>query len=480
MKMLIDSQWVDASDGATIEVRNPGTGDVLDRVPRGTLADVERAVEAAQAGKEAMHRLTAADRYDLLLAIAESIEAQTAELGRLLAQENGKPILQTRAEVGVTANIMRGFAEEAKRIFGRVMPTDAVHGAERHLAITVRQPLGVVAAIVPFNYPVELWGHKAAAALAAGNAVISKPPSACPLTLLHIAELMEKAGLPRAAHQMLTGPGELIGDFLARSPGVHLITVTGSTEVGKHIARLAAENLKKVHMELGGNDAMIILADADLEKAAEAVVLGRLARGNGQICCAVKRIFVEASVYDAFADRLTKMTKELKVGDQLQESTDVGPLISEKAAREVEAVVQEAVKAGAKIRTGGGRRHAFMEPTVLTDVPVDVEMFREETFGPVAPLVRFTTLEEAIRMANDSPYGLQSAIFTRDINKAFDVAYRLEAGGVIVNWSSALRVETLPFGGVKMSGHGREGVHDTLEEMTDQKTIIVHNAFPPA
>jgi lactaldehyde dehydrogenase len=478
MKMLIDSQWVEASDGGRIEVRNPGTGAVIDRAPRATLDDARRAVEAAQSGKEAMHRLSAATRYDLLQAIANAISLRVDELGRLLAQENGKPILQTRAEVAVTANIMRGFAEEAKRIFGRVMPVDAVHGQERHLAITVRQPLGVVAAIVPFNYPVELWGHKAAAALAAGNAVISKPPSACPLTLLKIAELMEDAGLPRAAHQMITGPGEQIGDFLARSPGVQLITVTGSTRVGKHIARLASENLKKVHLELGGNDAMIILADADLEKAAEAVVLGRLARGNGQICCAVKRIFVESPIYDAFADRLTTLARALTVGDQLQEATDVGPLISEAAAQEVESLIQEAVKAGAKVRIGGGRRGAFVDPTVLTDVPVEAELFREETFGPVAPLVRFTTLDEAIHMANDSPYGLQSAVFTRDINKAFEVAYRLEAGGVIVNWSSAMRVETLPFGGVKMSGHGREGIHDTLEEMTDQKTIIIHNAFP--
>jgi lactaldehyde dehydrogenase len=478
MKMLIDGQWVDASDRAEIEVRNPGTGAVIDRVPRATLDDARRAVEAAQAGKEAMRRLTAADRYDLLHAIAAAIQAKVDELGQRLAEENGKPILQTRAEVAVTANIMRGFGEEAKRIFGRVMPTDAVRGQERHFAVTVRQPLGVVAAIVPFNYPVELWGHKAAAALAAGNAVISKPPSACPLTLLKIAEMMEGVGLPRAAHQMITGPGELIGDFLAGSPGVQMITVTGSTSVGKHIARLATENLKKVHLELGGNDAMIILADADLDKAAEAVVLGRLARGNGQICCAVKRIFVEAPIYDAFADRLTALARQLKVGDQLLETTDVGPLISETAALEVEAVIQDAVKAGARVRSGGTRRKAFVDPTVLTDVPLDAELFREETFGPVAPLVRFTDIDEAIRLANDSPYGLQSAVFTRDINKAFQIAYRLEAGGVIVNWSSALRVETLPFGGIKMSGHGREGVHDTLEEMTDQKTIIVHNAFP--
>jgi acyl-CoA reductase-like NAD-dependent aldehyde dehydrogenase len=479
MKMLIDSQWVEASDKTWMSIRNPGTGEEIDKVPKATLQDAERVVAAAQKGKEAMRRLTALQRYEILTRVAQAIDARVGELGKFLAQENGKPILQTRAEVAVTANIFRNFAEEGKRIFGRVMPVDAVRGNERHFAITIRQPLGVVAAIVPFNYPVELWGHKAASALAAGNAVISKPPSACPLTLLKIAELMEESGLPRAAHQMITGPGAVIGDFLARSKGIQLITVTGSTEVGVRISQLGAENLKKVHMELGGNDALIILADCDLEKAAESVVLGRLARGNGQICCAVKRIFVEASIYDRFADLLTKKTKALKMGDQLLEDTDVGPLINEAAAREVEAFVNQAVQAGAKVKIGGKRHNSFFEPTVMTDVKTEMPMFKEEVFGPVAPLVPFTSVDEAIRMANDSPYGLQSAVFTQDINKALDIAYKLEVGGVIVNWSSALRVETLPFGGIKMSGHGREGVHDTLEEMTDQKTIVVHNAFSP-
>lgn len=477
MKMLIDNQWVESSGKTWMSVYNPGTGEEIDKVPKATLKDMETVVAAAQKGRIAMRQLTALQRYEILTRIAQAIDEHVVELGRLLSQENGKPITQTRAEVAVTASIFRGFAEESKRMFGRVMPVDAVRGNERHFAFTIRQPLGVVAAIVPFNYPVELWGHKAASALAAGNAVISKPPSACPLTLLKIAELIEGCQIPACAHQMVTGPGAIVGDFLARAKGIQLITVTGSTEVGIRIAQLAAENLKKVHMELGGNDAMIILADADLEKAAESVVLGRLARGNGQICCAVKRIFVEAPIFDQFAELLTQKAKLLKVGDQLQEDTDVGPLISEEAAKEVEAFVNGAIQAGAKLKTGGKRRKAFIEPTVLTNVSVDMKMFKEEVFGPVAPLVSFTSLEDAIRMANDSPYGLQSAIFTHDINKAFDIAYKLEAGGVIINWSSALRVETLPFGGVKMSGHGREGVHDTLEEMTDQKTIIVHNAF---
>lgn len=477
MKMLIDSQWVEASDGNWREIRNPGTGEVIDRVPVATLQDAERALEAAQRCKEAIARLPSHKRSAILLRIADAVEAQKSALSELLARENGKPIMQTREEIGAAIRIFRGFAEEAKRILGRVVPMDAVPGQERHLAITIRQPLGVVAAIVPFNYPVELCAHKVAPALAAGNAVIVKPPSDCPLTLLKIAALMEESGLPRAAHQVLTGPGELLGEFLARSPGIQMVTVTGSTEVGIKVSQLASQHLKKVHLELGGNDATIICADADLEKAAEAVVLGRLARGNGQICCAVKRIFVDSLVYERFAEILTEKTKALKVGDQLAEDTDVGPLINEQAAKKVEAAINDAIKAGAKLRAGGRRYNAFIEPTVLTDVPPQVELFHKETFGPVAPLVAFQNIDEAIKMANDTPYGLQAAVFTKDISRAFDIAYRLEVGGVIVNWSSALRVESLPFGGIKMSGRGREGLHDTLDEMTEQKVILVHNAL---
>jgi len=476
MKMFIDSQWVEASDGSWQEIRNPGTGDVIDKVPVATLQDAETALQAAQRGKEAMGRLPAHKRSAILFRIAEAMEADKAALSELLARENGKPIQQTREEVAAAIRIYRGFAEEAKRILGRVVPMDAVPGQERHFAVTIRQPLGVVAAIVPFNYPVELCAHKDGAALAAGNAVIVKPPSDCPLTLLKIAALMEEAGLPKAAHQVITGPGELIGEFLARSPGIQMVTLTGSTEVGIKISQLAAQYLKKVHLELGGNDATIVCADADVEKAAEAIVLGRLARGNGQICCAVKRIFVDAQVYNQFADILAEKAKALKVGDQMEEDTDVGPLTSEQAAEKVKAVIDDAVEAGAKLLAGGGQRNAFVEPTVLTDVPPQVKLFSEETFGPVAPLVAFETVDEAVEMANDTPYGLQAAIFTKDISRALDVAHRLEVGGVIVNWSSAVRVESLPFGGVKMTGHGREGLHDTLNEMTEQKTIIVFDA----
>ncbi len=477
MKMLIDSQWVEASDGHWREIRNPGTGEVIDSVPLATLQDAETALRAAQRGQKVMGRLPAHERSAILFRIAQAMEAHKPALSELLARENGKPILQTREEVAAAIRIFRGFAEEARRIFGRVVPMDAVPGQERHFAVTIRQPLGVVAAIVPFNYPVELCAHKVAPALAAGNAVMVKPPSDCPLTLLKIASLMEEAGLPQAAHQVITGPGESIGAFLAQSQGIQMVTVTGSTEVGVRISQLAARHLKKVHLELGGNDATIVCADADLEKAAEAVVLGRLARGNGQICCAVKRIFVEATVYDRFAAILTSKAQALKVGDQLAEDTDVGPLINEQAAKKVEAAINDCLKAGAKLMAGGQRRRAFVEPTVLTDVPPQAELFRQETFGPVAPLVAFQNIDEAIEMANDTPYGLQAAVFTQDVSRAFDIAHRLEVGGVIVNWSSAIRVESLPFGGIKMSGQGREGLHDTLNEMTEQKVILFHDAL---
>jgi acyl-CoA reductase-like NAD-dependent aldehyde dehydrogenase len=405
------------------------------------------------------------------------MENKKDELSTLLAKENGKPIRQTREEIAASIRIFKGFAEEAKRIFSKTIPLDTVPDMENHFAVVIRQPLGVVAAIVPFNYPVELYSHKGAAALAAGNAVITKPPSACPLTLLKIAELMEEAGLPRAAHQVVTGPGKLIGDFLARSPGIQLITVTGSTTVGIEISRLAAETLKKVHLELGGNDATIICEDADLNKAAEAIILGRLARGNGQICCAVKRVLVSSKIFNEFVDILTKKTKELKMGDQMEEDTDVGPLISNKAALQVEESINDAIKSGATIKTGGKRRDAFIEPTVIIDIKTDTKLFCEETFGPVVPLVPFDTIEDAVKMANDSPYGLQAAVFTNDISLAIDVAHKLEVGGVIINWCSAVRVESLPFGGVKLTGHGREGIHDMLNDMTEQKTIIIHSAL---
>jgi acyl-CoA reductase-like NAD-dependent aldehyde dehydrogenase len=460
----------------TIVVRNPGTGEPLGEVEAMDAERVATVVGAAREGQRAMAAMPAHQRADLLRRVADLIEDETESLAVLLAGENGKPLPQTRGEIEAAIRIFRGYAGEATRLFGRQIPLDAVPGLERHLAVTMREPLGVVAALVPFNYPVELYAHKAAAALAAGNAVVVQPPSRCPLALLRVAELVERAGVPRHAHQIVTG-GVEVSQALAGSPGIAAVTLTGSTAAGREIARRGADTLKKVFLELGGNDALIVCDDADVEAAAQAVVLGRLARGNGQICCAVKRVYVQDGIHDAFVESLLAQTAKLTVGDQLLESTDVGPLITEEAAERVEAAVGRLVEDGARLVAGGGRRAAFVDPAVLVDVPASSEAFAEEIFGPVAPVARFADPLEAVRMANESPYGLHAAVFTRDVSRAFTIARLLDVGGVIINGSTALRAENLPFGGTKDTGGYREGLHETVLDFTRQKTIVLMGAF---
>jgi acyl-CoA reductase-like NAD-dependent aldehyde dehydrogenase len=459
-----------------IDVTNPGTGELLGQVPDLSEEQVTAIVSDAQRGQQAVAAMPAYARAKLLFDVASRIDAARDELARLLAAENGKPLTQTQGEVDAAIRIFRGCAGEATRIFGRQIPLDAVPGLEDHLAITVREPLGVVAAIVPFNYPVELYAHKAAAAIAAGNAVVVQPPSRCPLSLVRINDMFAEAGAPEYAHQLVTG-GVRVSQLLAELPGIAAVSLTGSTTAGREIARRGAGTFKKVLLELGGNDALIVCDDADVDKAAEAVVLGRLARGNGQICCAVKRVYVQDRVHDRFVDSLLAQTAKLSVGDQLLTSTDVGPLIAESAAVSVEAAVGQLVTDGATLATGGSRNGAFFAPTVLVDVPVQSPAFAEEIFGPVAPIARFSDIADAVRMANESPYGLQAAVFTNDITRAFQVAKRLDVGGVVINGSTALRAENLPFGGTKETGGYREGIHETVVDLTRQKTMIVMGAL---
>ena len=478
--MLIDGAWTTAADGAVDEIRNPATGALIDTVPRATAADVQRAVAAAQAGKRRIAAVPAHERCAILMRVADRIEAEQDALARLLVSENGKTHREIANEIKAAVRIWRGYAQEAKRLFGRAMPLDSVPGLERSLAVTIRQPLGVVAAIVPFNYPVELWSHKVAGGLAAGNAVITKPPEQCPLTIIRIAEIMEAAGLPRAAHQVVTGLGETAGAALVSATGVQMVSMTGSTEAGRHIAKAAADTLKKVHLELGGNDATIVCADADPITAASDLISGRFTSGNGQICCAVKRVLIESSCFDAVTDALLAKTQSLRLGDPASDDTDVGPLISEVAAKRVEAQVNEAVAAGAKVLTGGSRRGAFYDPTILIDIPRGSAVYDQEIFGPVLPLYRFHDFEEALEIANDTSYGLQAAIYTNDMSQVMRAFQRLEVGTVIVNHTTAIRVENLPFGGTKLSGNTREGIHDTLLDMTEQKTLLLSNVFAPA
>ncbi|MDG6104435.1 aldehyde dehydrogenase family protein [Dactylosporangium aurantiacum] len=461
---------------AVVTVRNPGTAEVLGEVPTTGAAAVAATVEWALRGQRAMVATPAQERADLLRRVAGLIEAERDGLARLLAAENGTPIQRTRAEVDAAVRIFRAAAGEATRLFGRRIPLDGVPGPQRHRAVTVHEPLGVVAALVPFNHPVEQHAQRAAAALAAGNAVVAQPPARCPLAVLRIAELVEQAGVPRYAHQVVIGGAE-VSRRLAELPGVAAVTLSGSTAAGREIARRAAGTLKRVHLEPGGDDALIVCADADVEEAARAVVLGRFTRGNGQTSRAVQRVYVQAAARDAFVDALVAWTGKLSVGDQLLESTDVGPLIAEEAAGRVLDAVRTLVADGARLAAGGIRNRAFVDPTVLVGVPAGSPALAEEVFGPVAPVARFDDLDEAVRLVNASPYRAHAAVFTRDVSRALGIARGLDVGGVVVNGSTALRAGHLPSGGTTDTGGHREGVHDTVLGLTRQKTVVVMEDF---
>ncbi|MDR1442433.1 MAG: aldehyde dehydrogenase family protein [Bifidobacteriaceae bacterium] len=461
---------------ATLEVTNPGTGELLGGVPESSPADVDAVVAQALDGQHLMAATPAWRRQQLLENLAGLMEADTEELARLDAAENGKPIGQTRGEVEAAIRIFRGYAHEATRLLGRQFPMDAIPGLENHFAVTIREPLGVVAALIPFNYPVELYSHKAAAALAAGNAVITKPPTRCPLTLFKIHEYYARAGFPDFAHQVIVGNRDVVA-AIADHPGIAAVTLTGGTAAGRNVAERCARRFAKVFLELGGNDPLIVCDDADLDAATAAIVLGRLARGNGQICCAVKRVYAQAGIHDALVERLTNWAATLRIGDQLDEATEVGPLIGEPDAIAVEAAIQALIAEGATLHVGGKRDGNFVAPAVLSQVPPSSPSLAEEIFGPVAPVVKFDQIADAVAMANASPYGLQAAVFTRDIDRAFKTAKLLNAGGIMINGTTALRAENLPFGGPGDTGGYREGLHDTVLDFTKQKTIVVVGAL---
>jgi acyl-CoA reductase-like NAD-dependent aldehyde dehydrogenase len=478
MKMLIGGERVDSVSGQVFEVRNPATGAVVDKVPRAGVEDVRKAIEVARKGRRIMAALPAHRRSEILKKTADLIGDELESLTQLLTSENGKTVRQCRAEMVTTQRLFVDFAEEAKRIRGSYLPMDGVPGLERMLAYTVRQPIGIVVGIIPFNYPAELFAHKIPGALAAGASVIVKLPEQCPLTVLRIGELMLAAGLPPEGMQMITGFPQDLGDELLTSPEVRMISFTGSTGAAKAIAGKAAGTLKRLAFELGGTDAMIVLEDADLSAAADAVVQGRLTNGAGQICCAVKRVLVHESVRDAFLDLLVKRASEIKMGDPASEDTDLGPLITPEAAEKADQQVHESIRMGARCLLGGKRVNgSFYEPTVLVDVTPDMPVMKDEVFGPVAPVIAFKDIESAIDMANDSAYGLQSSVFSSNISNALRIAHRLEVGGVVINGSGAFRPGNVPFGGSKQSGMGRESIVETVQEMTEEKTIVINNAL---
>jgi glyceraldehyde-3-phosphate dehydrogenase (NADP+) len=466
MQMLLNGEWVDGSEW--IEVRDPQDNSLVDTVPRARADDMRAAIRAAVVGFERARRLPVHRRMAVLQQTADVVAAGHEDYARTIAREGVKTIREARQEVTRCIQTIRISAEEARRISGETIPFDQMPGSENRLGYFSREPIGIVGAITPFNDPLNLVAHKVCPALAAGNAVIVKPDSKTPLSALKLAQALHKAGLPPGILQVITGPGGEVGDALVMDPRVRMISFTGSLETGEAIMRKIG--LKKVGMELGSNSPVIVIPDADLELAVSANVSGAF-WAAGQNCLHVQRLIVHEDIYAEFAARFVAAARAYIVGDKLDEATDMGPLINEAAAIRVEQMVDEALAAGATLLTGGERAGAFYAPTLLENVPDTCALAKEEVYGPVTLLYRFRTLDEAIRRANDVDYGLQAGIFTRDLQTAFRAAAELQCGGVMVNDSADYRVDAMPFGGVKGSGLGREGIRFALQEMTEPKVV---------
>ena len=475
MKMLIDGKHVDAKDGAVIEVLNSATQELVDTIPAATHEDVLYAIEVAQKGKEIWAATPQYERSEVLVKVAYAIEENVEELARLLTTEMGKVISEARAEVACTAQIFRGFAEMANHLYGQTM-SEFQKGSETDIIFTKNEPLGVVACITPFNYPVELCYHKAAAALAVGNAVIIKPATDNPLTIMRMAQLCWEAGIPGSVLQVVTGSGSKIGNILVSSKHIDKISLTGSTEVGVEVAQLGAKTLKRMALELGGNDPFIVFDDADMDLAISEAVSGRL-KNAGQTCVSPKRFIVQRSVLDKFTNGVIDSFKKVKLGCPLDENTELGSLINIKAAEQVKKDVEHTVAQGAKCVYGGKLYDkTYFEPTVLTDVTKDMDIAIDlEVFGPVMPIIAFDTFDEAIEIANNTSYGLQAGVMSKDASKAIRAASKIKCGAVVINGSGNYRNVDQPFGGVKMSGLGREGISCTLNDMTQVKSYVLKN-----
>jgi len=458
-----------------LPVCNPVNGEVIDTVPGLTLADIATAVEAAAEGQREWAAKPQTERNRILRRFADLLLSRRAELGELLCRENGKRISEAEEEFDTVAALIERYCDKASHLYGVSLPngTDATscHG---DVIFTCHEPLGVVACLLPFNFPVELCGHKIAPALAAGNAVIIKPPSDCPLAIIKLVDCLHEAGVPAKAAQVVTGRGSVIGDALVSHPGIAAITMTGGTETGAHIASVAAKNLTRCFFELGGNDAFVILDDADIDLTIGQALESRV-NNAGQVCCASNRYIVHESVAEEFTDKLILALKQLKIGDPADRSMNVGGMISEKARDEVVEQIRHTVGQGATLVYGGeAQGKNFLVPAVLTGVTGEMDVACDlEIFGAVFPIIRFKTLEEALALVNHCPYGLNSAVFSRDMAKAISFAEQIQAGSAVINGGGNYRTATMPFGGFKKSGIGREGSSRTLEEFTQEKSYVL-------
>ncbi len=469
MKMLLDEEWVDREE--KIEVRDPFDDSVIDTVPSATDRDVERALEASVRGFEIARKMSVFDRAQVLFKTAAIVSKNLEDFAVIIAREGSKTIREARKEASRCVNTLMVSAEESKRILGETIPFDSFPGGENRRGYYYRFPIGVILAITPFNDPLNLVAHKLGPAIAAGNSVILKPATVTPLSALMLAEAFLKAGLPPLVLQVITGYGSVIGDTLVRDERVRMISFTGGIEAGKRISQQAG--IKKIGMELGSDSPVIVWGDADLDWAVESSVSGAF-WAAGQNCIGVQRLYVQKNIYQEFRAKFVERTLKYKIGDKLKDETDMGPMITVDEAKRVESWIKEAEEKGAKILAGGNRQNALVEPTVLENVPEDVAVHCEEVFGPTVNLYPVENLDEAIEKANALPFGLHAAIFTSNVDVAFKAAYELDCGGVMINDSTDYRLDSMPFGGVKYSGLGREGIKFALQEMTEPKVVCFY------
>ena len=473
--MFINGIPCDASDGMTIDVINPATGAVVDTVPAATKEDVDKAVACAKAAQKKWVAVPVSEKVEIMYRFLDIVDDNKEKLAQVLSQETGKPIVEARAEIGNIRIGFSGFCEKAKHLYGKTFPAGLEPGQDKHVLITKKEPIGVIACVIPFNFPCDLFDQKVAPTLLAGNAAIVKPSTDNPLTLCMLTEMLGEAGVLPGAVQIVTGRGSKTGTWLCENPDVHGITLTGSTEVGIETYQRGAAHLAHIALELGGNDAFIVLEDGDVDLAVEELIWGRM-YNTGQVCCASKRFLVHKNRVAEFTEKAVARISQLKQGQPSDESTQVGCLISEAAAIKVKDQIDLTVRQGGKIVLGGEREGAFITPTVIAGVPKTADVAIDmEIFGPVVPIIEFETVEEAIEIANGSKFGLCGCVFTSDMKTAVKVCNALECGGTIINGASFFRSFEMPFGGYKYSGVGTEGVMSTFDEVTRTKTIVLKN-----
>ena len=464
--LFVGGEWIDS--GEQDAVRLPYDGSPIATLPLADEKLLSRAVSAAREGAKAMAAMANYERADLLDRIREGVRQNADEFTRLLWSETGKPIKEARVEVDRCQQTLLAASIEARQLHGEVVPMDFAPMGKGRMAMTVREPLGIVAAITPFNVPLNLALHKVAPALAAGNAVIHKPAERTPLSALRLARVIADAGAPKGAYNVLHGSGPKLGAAMLADAHIDMLTFTGSARVGEEIRSKAG--LKRITLELGNNSAVVVEPDCDRETAIARTVQG--AFGNsGQVCISVQRVYVHSSIAQSFVEQLKAATEKLKIGHPREESTDISSLIDEAAAKRVEEWIQEALGSGAKAVTGGARRYATIPPTILTNVPASARISCQEVFGPVVAVYPYDKLDDAIAQVNNTPYGLQAGIFTNDLQRAFQSARKFRVGGVLINDVPMWRADHMPYGGVKHSGIGREGPRYAMEEMTDLKLI---------